>query len=270
MLNVTNYISIVLLVLFLALYMARFRGVDVNRFSPPAAWVRACIFFCACWIICWLTGTQTMIVETPVVTSAQLQNGAWIAWTIGLFMMILIGYWGVWARYTMRFDRKLHLLTQIPFGLLWGVSMGQLILIMWRTVSGIGALWPGWLIVVVTLVTVASIFWVWMVFYWDLYIAPEHDSKYSIALKTIVLHIPQSLMCVIYVTLYHNFVILIALQTLALVGAAIFMRMPSPWSQVSTPPARRHPFIFGLVYAGGYVSSDPKNDPCLKAAHLPY
>jgi hypothetical protein len=109
-----------------------------------------------------------------------------------------------------------------------------------------------------------------MVFYWDLYIAPEHDSKYSITLKTIVVHVPQSLLSVTYITLYNNFTILIALQTLALVGAAIFMRMPPFWSKESTPAARQHPFLFGLVYAGGYVSSHPKDDSYLKAAHLPY
>ena len=148
--------------------------------------------------------------------------------------------------------------------------MGQLILVFWRAVSVVGAEWPAWQVVLVTWIILGIWQWFWQDMYWDLYIAPEHDTKWSIAVKTTITHVPQVTLCLIYVTLYNNYVILIALQTLALVGASVFMRLAPWWSTEPTPPATRHPFIFGLVRAGGYVSPDPANDPYLKAAHLPY
>lgn len=265
-----NSITVLLLVFLVGLYLSKFRTVSSGVFLPAAAWIRAGIFFCLCFIVSWLTGTQAKILAAPIATQSQLEDSAWITWTLGLTVSVFILYWGIWARYTIRFDRKLHLATQIPFGLVWGASMGQLFLVIWNVVNSIGATWPQWLIIAGVCASIGIFIGGWMVFYWDLYVAPEHDSKYSIALKTIVVHMPQSFLCIVYVTLYNNFIILIALQTLALVGASIFMRMPPFWSTEPTPPARAHPFLFGLVYGGGYVSSDPKNDPYLKAAHLPY
>jgi len=104
-------------------------------FSPAAAWIRASMFFCACFIVSWLTGTQALILNTPIATATQMQDAAWISWTLGLVILILAGYWDVWAQYTMRFKRKLFLAAQIPFGVLWGVSMGQLMLVIWHRVS---------------------------------------------------------------------------------------------------------------------------------------
>lgn len=269
-LSIVNSVLLMLLVLLVGLYFARFRNLEATVFSPAAAWLRAGIFFCCCFLASWITGTQKMILEAPLVTEEQLQNMTWLAWTAGFVTWTVFGYWGIWARHTMRFDRQSHLLSQIPFGMLWGLSVGQFILIVWRTVTSIGALWPDWLVIAVTWISAGSIFATWMLFYWDLHIAPEHDSRYSIILKTIVVHIPQTLLSVIYVTLYNNFLILIGIQTIALVGATIYMRMPPFWSKKPTPLARKYRLPFGLVYAGGYVSADPDKDRYLKAAHLPY
>ena len=268
-LSILNFSVLLLLVALLSLYLIRFRNTDPNVFSPSAAWLRAGIFFCVCFVAAWVTGTQAMIIEAPVVTPAQLEDTGWIAWTLAYLVLIVAGYWGIWARYTIRFERKRDLPAQIPFGVLWGLSVGQYILVIWHTVVTMAPGWPNELIILVTWLSAGSIFAAWMLFYWDLYVAPEHDSMYSITLKTIVVHIPQTLVSVTYVTLYNNFAMLIAMQTIALAGASVAMRMPAFWSGESTPPARKHFFPFGLVYAGGYVSDDPANDRFLKAAHLP-
>ena len=269
-LNVFNAASVLALLFLVGLCIRNYRDIHADRYLPAAGWVRAGIFFCACFIASWLTGTQAKILGAAPATPAQLRDPGWIAWTAGLVVLILVAYWGIWARYTMRFDRKLHLASQITFGAFWGVSMGQLFLIVWSGVGALGESWPDWLVVVSAWASLGVILWVWMVFYWDLYVVPEHDSRYSIALKTVTVHLPQSLLCMIYLLLYDSFAIVAGLQTLALVGASIFMRMPPFSSTEPTPAARRHPFLFGLVYAGGYVSPDPRNDPYLEAAHLPY
>jgi len=269
-LTVFNIGVMVLLVLFLALYIARYRKHDLNVFVPAAAWLRACIYFCACFLVSWLTGTQAMILGSPVVTEAQLQNPAWIAWTGGCTALVVVAYWGIWGRYTLRFDRKLHLITQIPFGLVWGASMGQLILTIWHLANIVGANWQTWQIWLLTWGVLGIWQWLWQDLYWDLYVAPEHDSRWSIKVKTLCTHIPNVTLCLIYLALYHNYLIFIALQTIALVGASVFMRLPPFWSKEPTPPARQQPFILGLVRGGGYVSDDPANDRYLKDAHLPY
>ena len=133
--DIVNSISVLIFGALLALYFVRFRNADRRGFSSAAAWNRAFIVFCAFWILSWLTGTQAMILSSPIATAEQLQDAVWITWTAGLFLFIFVGYWIVWARYTMRFDRRLDLVAQIPFGLLWGISMGQLILMIWRAVS---------------------------------------------------------------------------------------------------------------------------------------
>jgi len=189
---------------------------------------------------------------------------------MGCTALVVFAYWGIWGRYTLRFDRKLHLITQIPFGLVWGASMGQLILTIWHLANIVGAGWHTWQIWLLTWGVLGIWQWLWQDLYWDLYVAPEHDSRWSIKVKTLCTHIPNVTLCLIYLALYHNYLIFIALQTIALVGASVFMRLPPFWSKESTPPARRQAFIFGLVRGGGYVSDDPANDRYLKDAHLPY
>lgn len=258
-----------LLVALTSLYWARFRGKPGNGYSPPAAWLRAGIYFCCCFLLCWLTGTQDMLLGSPVVWPGQPRDPRWVAATVCITALIFGAYWGIWARYTLRFDRRLHLATQIPFGLVWGASAGQVILSVWHVCRTVAPAWPDWQLWIATWFIAGTWHWWFHDFYWDLYVAPEHDTPFSVALKTALLHIPQTSLCTLYLVIFGNTWILIALQTIALTAASIFMRMPPWWSREPTPAARPHPFMFGLVRGGGYISPDPAADPYLKAAHSP-
>lgn len=269
LLTVFNAGVALLLVALLGLYAARFRGQRPDVYVPAAAWTRAGIYFCCCFLLCWLTGTQAMILQSPLATAAQMGDPGWIAATAILTLLIFVAYWGIWARYTLRFDRRLHLATQIPFGLVWGASAGQVILTVWHVCRTLGPALPDWQVWIVTWFVAGSWHWWFHDFYWDLYIAPEHDTPFSIVLKTALLHIPQTSLCTLYLAIFSNVWILIGLQTIALLAAAIFMRLPPWWSKETTPPARHHPFMFGLARGGGYLSPDPANDPYLQAAHSP-
>lgn len=234
-----------------------------------AAWLRAGIFFCSFYLISWGTGTMEVIIKTPLATTAQVSDGYWWAWLIGLTVFILFAYWGIWARYTIRFDRKVDLFPQIIFGLLWGSAFGQMILSIWRFANMIGSSWNPWQQWLLGFVLIGIWQWLLMDMVWDLYISPEHDSPKSIRIKTLATHIPNVTFSLIFLVIYSNYAIFISLQTVALIGCSINMRMPAPWSIEKTPPARRVPSIFwGLPRCGGYVSDDPENDPYLKAAHL--
>jgi hypothetical protein len=260
----------VLLVYYNLYYRKRAtRQLEASAFDPMAAWLRAGILFCAFYLISWVTGTMQVIVTSPIVTNEQSRDFSWWLWLVGLTAFILFAYWGIWARYTIRFDRKIDLFPQALFGLIWGTALGQMLLSIWRVSAMIAPAWKVWQQWLLAYVLIGIWQWLLMDMYWDIYISPEHDSPKSIRLKTLVTHIPNVTLCLIFIAIYENYAIFIALQTLALVGCSINMRMPAPWSKEKTPAARRVPSIFwGLPRCGGYISDDPKNDPYLKAAHL--
>ena len=242
---------------------------ETFEYFPQAAWLRAGILFCFFYLMSWTTGTMDMIIKTPMTTSEQLADSCWWLWVVGLTAFIIFAYWGIWSRYTIRFDRKIELFPQILFGLLWGTALGQLLLAIWRVPVLIGLDWKPWQQWLLAYVLIGIWQWLLMDMYWDVYISPEHDNLKSIKIKTLVTHIPNVTLCLIFLAIYGNFVIFITLQTLALVGCSINMRMPAPWNKEKTPPARRvKSFFWGLPRCGGYVSDDPENDQYLKVAHL--
>lgn len=264
----------VLMVILFAVYRVKYAKPEimereVTEFNPVTAWLRASMLFCLFFLISWGTGTMGMVLNSPIATSEQWIDPRWRLWVIGLTILILIAYWGIWARYTIRFDRKLDLLPQIGFGLLWGLSFGQMLLSIWRIVMMLTPNWAPWQQGILAYVFISLWQWLLMDMYWDIYISPEHDSPKSIKLKVPLTHVPNVTLSLIFFVLYRNYTIFIALQTLALLGASIHMRMPAPWSKEKTPPARREPSMFwGLPRCSGYISDDPENDPYLKAAHL--
>ena len=250
----------------------RIKGIHEREkieFVPLAAWVRAGILFCLFYLASWATGALELILETPIASEIQLADNCWWLWVIGLTTFIIIAYWGIWARYTIRFDRKIDLLPQTLFGLLWGTALGQMLLSIWRIATMIGRSWQIWQQWLLAYVLIGIWQWLLMDMYWDIYISPEHDSPKSIKIMTLLTHIPNVTLSLIFLVVYENYIIFILLQTIALVGCSINMRMPAPWSREKTPPARRVPSIFwGLPRCGGYISDDPENDRYLKAAHL--
>jgi hypothetical protein len=259
-----------LLIIQLAVYLINYRGKENGRFVPAAAWLRAGILFCGFYLLSYFTGTMEKILAAPIFTTDQLANSSWQMWFAGMVVFILLAYWGIWSRFTIRFDRKLDLFPQITYGLLWGTAFAQLFLSLWSIAEMIGPAWPTWQIYLLTYVIITFWQWFMMDMYWDIYISPEHDTAFSIALKVPTTHIPNVTLGLIFFALYQNYAIFIALQCLALVGCSIAMRMPAPWSKEETPPARQGTSIFfGLPRCVGYLSPDSKNDPYLKQAHLP-
>jgi hypothetical protein len=269
-LTIFSYSVAVLMAVLLAVYLKGHRVQAEGEFSPVAAWLRAGIFFCFFYLVSYFTGTMRAIVSEPLFTPEQLADPVWQAWVAGMTLFILFAYWGIWSRFTIKFDRKRELIPQLIFGLLWGTAFGQMFLSIWHVSSMIGPDWETWQVYLLAYVIIT--FWQWflMDMYWDIYISPEHDSAFSIALKVPTTHIPNVTLGLIFFAMYENHIIFIALQCLALVGCALAMRMPSPWCKEPTLPARQGPsMFFGLPRCAGYESPDPENDPYLKQAHLP-
>lgn len=273
-LDVFAILMLVLMVGLFAYYRINYRTEEIQQrelheYIPAAAWLRAGILFCLFYLAAWITGTLEAVLASPIASIEQTANSRWLTWVVVLTAFILFAYWGIWARFTIRFDRRLDLLPQVIYGLVWGTAFGGMLLSIWRISDMVASDWQPWAQWLVGFSLIGLWQWLLMDMYWDVYISPEHDSPKSIRIKTIFTHIPNVTLCLIFLAIYGNYAIFIALQTLALVGCSIFMRMPAPWSREKTPPARRtRSIFFGLPRCGGYLPDDPENDPYLKAAHL--
>jgi hypothetical protein len=263
-----------LMVVLFVYYSLKYRKPEIQQrelqeYIPAAAWLRASILFCLFYLVAWITGTLEAVLASPIASPEQAADSRWWTWVVGLTAFILFAYWGIWARYTIRFDRRLELLPQVIYGLIWGTAFGGMLLSIWRISELVAYQWQPWGQWLLGFSLIGIWQWLLMDMYWDVYISPEHDSPKSIRIKTLCTHIPNVTLCLLFLAIYGNYAIFIALQTLALVGCSIFMRMPAPWSREQTPPARRaRSIFFGLPRCGGYLSDDPENDPYLKAAHL--
>jgi hypothetical protein len=263
-------IVIIVMAPLITIYLRRYRHHPPEVFVAKAAWLRACIYFCACYLAAIATGVFDVLISDPIATPGQIADPAWRWWLIGLTLLVTAAYWGVWARYTLRFDRRLDVIPQTIFGLLWGIASGLLFLSFYHVAGVIGSTWRSWKVWLLAYGSIATWQWLWQDYYWDVYISPEHDSPWSIKVKVIATHIPNITACLIFFGLYENYALFVALQTLALLGASLTMRMPAPWSREVTLPATRSVGLLGLVRASGYISTDPENDPYLRAAHLPH
>ena len=258
----------IIIVALIGLYFTRYRGHPPDVFSPKAAWIRAGIYFCACYLISVASGVFDALVSNPVVTPEQLADTGWRLWTGGLFLLVIVAYWVIWARYTLRFERRLDVIPQTIFGLLWGLASGMLFLSFYHLAQRIGTEWPTWVVWLLAYTMIGVWQWLWQDYYWDVHISPEHDSPWSIRFKVFATHIPNITACLIFFAIYQNHAIFVFLQTWALLGASIAMRMQAPWSREVTPPATQGTGLLGFKRASGYVSDDPANDPYLRAAHL--
>lgn len=185
-------------------------------------------------------------------TSLQLHDPWWWFWTVLAVSVIIVGYWLIWARWTLHFNRRRRLGVQLLFGVLWGSGSGQLFVVVhdmflrtrWSTVwvwlgawCAIGA-WQG----------------VFQDVGWDVWVAPEHDTPWSIKRKVPASHIPNITITLTYLALYENRLIFVGLQTLALTAASIFMRFPAWFETALVLAPATEPAYLGLTRATGFSS----------------
>ena len=258
-------------VLLLAVYLSRYRHLPENVYVPAASWLRAGMYFCFCYLVAWYSGAIPAALSQPLATPGQLADPVWRAWVFGLFVLVTIGYWVIWRRFTIRFERKLELLPQLFFGLLWGLASGFLFLVFWHMVQSLSPSLPIWGVWLITYFIISMWQWLWQDYGWDVYISPEHDCPWSIAVKVPATHIPNVTFCLIFFAIYGNYWIFVGLQTWALMGASVSMRMPSPWCADETLAARRAPGLLGAARAraAGYEAADKRNDIYLRSTGLP-
>ena len=251
MVNVFMTGVVILLVVLLKVYLENFRGLPQTDFRAKVIWLRALIVFCCFLILSWHAGTINTLLANPFVTQDQLQSTAWIVYTAFCFVFVFIAYWVVWASMTVTFNRKRYWIIQVGFGLVWGVCTSLVFLTIWNVCGSFG--WPMWGRWIAAYVLLSAFMGLWQDLYWDVWVVPEHDTPRSLKLKVIFSHVPNMTICLTYLAIYDNQWIFIILQTMALTGAAIFLRFPPWWEKDEVVPPRTEPGLFGLPHAAGYV-----------------
>jgi hypothetical protein len=196
-------------------------------YDARQAWGRAGIYFIVCLIISWATGVLPRVLSEPIATASQLSGWRWWLITLMCLTVISVGYGVVWAKGTLTHGRPRQWSAVLVFGLLWGLSQGQLFVVIWTIVHRLVS-HPFWTYVVAFLV-ISSFVGVWHSQYWDIYVSPEHNIAEWNGRKVLFVHTPNLLLTLAYLTWWENAGIFILLQTLALLISTIIMHFPPFW-----------------------------------------
>ncbi len=239
----------------LGTYLGQFRHSPQTPYRPGAAWSRAAIYFGCCWLVSLATGTWERIVTSPLATADQLRDPAWLAWTAGSLALIVVAYPVVWARWTLTFDRARRWAVQLGFGIVWGLSAGQLLASYYVLADSTG--WPRWGVWLLAWGLVGAWQGMFQDLFWDVWVTPEHDTPRTIRTKVFACHIPNVTVTLTYLVLFDNVAVFVLLQTVALTTAAVAMRFPAWFEQRPVRAPATGPGPGGLLRAVGYETDDP-------------
>lgn len=200
----------------------------MNRaYNPRAAWLQAGLYFGACFALSWATGVLPAVLSQPLATPANLQDPIWLAFTALCIAVEYIAYVLIWPRGTLTHGRKLHWPALLTFGLLWGLSEGQLFLVIW-TVAHHWLASPLWA-ALAALGVISMFLGLWHALYWDIHVAPEHNIPAWNGRKVLFAHLPNLIVTLTYLHLYNNAGLFVLFQTFSLMASTYFMRFPPFW-----------------------------------------
>jgi hypothetical protein len=246
------YIFVVSIFLFLMVgtYISKYRGLPIDVYNPGAAWILALIYFAFCNVISAVTGTLETLLNQSIVTNQQLADPIWLIFCIFCFTYIFFAYWILWARMTLTFNRKFYIGSEIVFGLLWGISAGQILLSFYHLWSMTSL--PKLVIYLFSYVCMGA--WQYFIqdYFWDIRVSPEHDTPRSIRIKTFVSHIPNVAICLLFLSIFNNYLIFVATQTFALIATSVSQKFPSPWAKEDFHAPMIKPGLFGFPRGAGY------------------
>lgn len=195
--------------------------------NPQHAWRRAAVYFTACFTIAALSGAIPLVISRPLATLQDLQNTGWILFTLLCVAVEIWAYVILWPRGTQTHGRRLYWSVVLTFGIAWGLAEGLLFLSVFLLVSRIFTTrLLAWL---VSFLVIGTFIGLWHEFYWDIYVAPEHNIREWNARKVLFGHIPNIMLTLAYLAVYENAGIFILFQAFALVASTYFMRFPPFW-----------------------------------------
>ena len=193
-------------------------------YDSRRAYRLAAVYFVVCWVLAIVTGVTGRLFGDPVVAEGQASSPAWVALVVAAVVVVVIAYGVIWPIGTRSHGRARHWPTVIGFGLLWGISEGQLFASFWAVVSRFVG--PDWLVIAVTYLAIAAWNGPWHLKFWDVHVAPLHNIDEWNARKVLFAHTPNLLISLTILTVYENVAIFVGLQTLGLLLSTIVMRFP--------------------------------------------
>ncbi len=197
-------------------------------YSPPLAWIRAALYFCAVLFVSWLAGVLPVVLQTPPVTAEQLADPVWIALTCLCIATLVWGYVLWWPRGTLTYDRQRCLAVQIPFGLAWGACSAQVPLVFWAVVEDFG--FGRWWTAALVLFLLSGFNQLYQSGWWDIHVSPPHNLRAWNAKKVLFGHMPFLLALLATFAYFGNAALFTLLYAGALACSAVAMRFPPFWA----------------------------------------
>jgi len=237
-------------VIMIGIYISKYKSLPIDVWKPGAAWTRALIYFSFCNIIITISGTLEQIITNPIFTLEQISNIYWIIYVSFCYAFIIFAYMIQWPRNTLKFDRRYYIGSEIVFGVMWGFSTGGLLLSFYHLWSLTGVL--PWVNYILSFISIALWQYYSQLYFWDIYVSPEHDTPRSILIKTFTCHIPNVLFSLGFLTIWGNYAIFISFFIIALVSSTISQKFPALWAKGTFRAPMVKIGIFGLPYGSGY------------------
>ncbi len=200
---------------------------STNAYDSRRAWLRAAIYFVVCFMIAHFTGALALVLNQPLASAEDLRDVRWIFFTLLCVAVEVWGYVYLWPRGTLTHGRQLYWSVVLTFGLVWGLSEGLLFLSVFVLASKfiVSKIVVG----LVSFTLISMFLGLWHQFYWDIYVAPEHNILEWNIKKVLYGHIPNIVITLTYLSMYGNAGIFVLCQTFALVASTYFMRFPPFW-----------------------------------------
>jgi hypothetical protein len=200
-----------------------------NVHSPPLAWIRATLYFCVVLTLSWATGVLKVLVHVPCVLPGQQANPLWLGLTAVWAAATVWGYLYWWPRGTLTHGRKLYVVPQVLFGLVWGVCSAQLTLVLWALVEDFG--FARWITGLLTFFLLSGYGQIYQSGWWDIHVSPPHNRRATNAKKVLFAHMPFLAVALTHFTLFGNALVFVGFHAIALACSAVAMRFPPFWEQ---------------------------------------
>jgi hypothetical protein len=198
-----------------------------NVHSPPLAWLRALLYFSVVLVASWATGVLGVLANAPVVAPGQFAQPLWLGLTALWVAVTAWAYVYWWPRGTLTHGRRLYLLPQAGFGLLWGFCSGQLTLVFWALLEDFG--FARWVTALLVFFVLSGYGQVYQSGWWDIHVSPPHNIRATNAGKVLFGHMPFLIVALAHFTLFGNALVFVGFHAVALACSAVAMRFPPFW-----------------------------------------
>ncbi|MGI9665798.1 MAG: hypothetical protein ACR2N2_01685 [Acidimicrobiia bacterium] len=202
-------------------------------YSPRRAWRIAGVAFVSWWLLAIVVGLVASVNPIDIaftVGKVPAEGNDQVVWWVlvaGMFAIAVGGYWILWPIGTRTYGRPLHRWWCVGFGSVWGVSEALLYVTIWSVIRSLTDV--DWLVVAISFIAIAAFTGTWHEFFWDRYVSPIHNIPEWNLRKVLLIHTPNLIVSLTFLTLYESGLLFVAAQVIALVGSTLFMRFPSPF-----------------------------------------